>query len=431
MPAATLKLTKRAIDALIAGEQRYVLWDAELKGFGMRVEPSGTKSFILRYRAGGRGSAKRFITLGKYGVITPEEARRSARDHLGSVARGSDPAGEKARQKAAATIADVAERFLAEHVILKRKAATISSYRHALMARIVPEFGSLRAEAVTRADVARLHGRLSAKPATANYVLAVLSSLYSWCDRQGLVPEGYNPVVRVDRFRQQGRERYLTSQELQRLGAALHEAETVGLPWVIEVGGTKAKHLPKPENRKTLLDPAAIAAIRLLILTGARLREILHLRWQEIDFERGLAFLPDSKSGRKTLTLSSPALQILRGLPRTASPFVIAGSREGRPRADLQRPWAAICRSANLPGVRLHDLRHTFASVGAGESLGLPIVGKLLGHTQPQTTARYAHLDANPLRQAADLIAASLVNAMNLHTNGVSSSAVDRIQKIR
>ncbi|MCJ2071265.1 site-specific integrase [Methylobacterium sp. J-030] len=413
MPAATVKLTKRAVDAMVANERRYVLWDAELKGFGVRVEPSGAKSFILRYRAGGRGSAKRFITLGKYGVITPEEARRSARDQLGLVARGSDPAKDKARQKAAATIADVAQRFLAEHVTPKRKAATIASYRHALMARIVPEFGLLRAEAVTRADVARLHSHLSAKPATANYVLAVLSSLYSWCDRQGLVPEGYNPVVRVDRYRQQGRERYLTSEELQRLGNALHEAESVGLPWTIDARSPKAKHLPRPENRKTVLDPGAIAAIRLLILTGARLREILHLRWQEIDFERSLAFLPDSKTGRKTLTLSSPALVILRGLPRTASPFVVAGSREGRPRADLQRPWAAICRSADLPGVRLHDLRHTFASIGAGESLGLPIVGKLLGHTQPQTTARYAHLDANPLRQAADLIASRINKALN------------------
>jgi integrase len=203
---------------------------------------------------------------------------------------------------------------------------------------------------------------------------------------------------------------------LQRLGVALNKAETVGLPWASEVNGPKAKHLPRPENRKTVLDPAAVAAIRLLILTGARLREILHLRWQEIDLERGLAFLPDSKTGRKTLTLSRPALRILSELPRMASPFVIAGSKEGQPRADLQRPWAAICRSADLPGVRLHDLRHTFASVGAGESLGLPIVGKLLGHTQPQTTARYAHLDANPLRQAADLIATRLVDAMNSST---------------
>jgi integrase len=416
MTAATVKLTKRAIDAMVASEQRFVIWDVELKGFGVRIEPSGAKSFILRYRAGGRGSAKRFITLGKYGVITPEEARRSARDKLGLVARGSDPAQQMARQKAAPTIAFVAERFLAEHVEPKRKAATIASYRHALMARIVPDLGSLRAESVTRADVARLHGRLSTKPATANYVLAVLSSLYSWCDRQGLVPEGYNPAVRVDRFRQQGRERYLNSQELQRLGVALNKAETVGLPWASEVNGPKAKHLPRPENRKTVLDPAAVAAIRLLILTGARLREILHLRWQEIDLERGLAFLPDSKTGRKTLTLSRPALRILSELPRMASPFVIAGSKEGQPRADLQRPWAAICRSADLPGVRLHDLRHTFASVGAGESLGLPIVGKLLGHTQPQTTARYAHLDANPLRQAADLIATRLVDAMNSST---------------
>lgn len=265
---------------------------------------------------------------------------------------------------------------------------------------------------VIRTDVARLQNRLGSKPATANYTLAVLSSLYSWCDRQGIVPEGYNPVKKLERHREQGRERYLTAAELSRLGAALREADTVGLPWKVDEHGPKAKHLPKPENRRTFLDPVALAAVRLLILTAARLREVLHLRWSEVDSERGLAFLPDSKTGRKTLVLSNAAVSLLESLQRTGSTYVISGGRNGQPRADLKKPWAALCRYAKLEGVRLHDLRHTFASVGAGASLGLPIVGKLLGHSQPQTTARYAHLDADPLRAAADLIARRLGQAM-------------------
>lgn len=414
VPENAKKLTKRVIDLTVPGERRFEIWDVELKGFGLRVEPSGVKSFILRYRPGGRRSAKRFVNLGRYGAVTPDEARRQARDHLGAVARGVDPAQERARKRAAATVGEAAQRFIDEHVVPKRKRSTIAGYRHAFDAHILPEFRSRQAEAVTRADVARLHHRLEARPSTANYVMAVLSSFYSWCDRQGLVPEGYNPVTRLERYREQGRERYLTSVELTRLGDALREAETTGLPWQADELGPRAKHLAKMENRRTVLDPGAVAAIRLLILTGARLREILHLRWNEVDFERGLAFLPDSKTGRKTLVLSRAAIRILNELPRVGSTFVIAGSNDEKPRTDLNKPWTAVRRRAELADVRLHDLRHTFASIGAGASLGLPIVGKLLGHTQPQTTARYAHLDASPLRHAADLIADQIEVSLRL-----------------
>jgi integrase len=162
-----------------------------------------------------------------------------------------------------------------------------------------------------------------------------------------------------------------------------------------------------------VLDPFAIAAIRLLILTGARLREILDAQWQQVDFERGILFLPDSKTGRKPIYLSAPAIQVLASLPRLeVNPHIIAGLKDGAPRADLKKPWAAITKAAGLEGVRLHDLRHSFASVGAGASLGLPIIGKLLGHTQAGTTHRYAHLDADPMRRAAETIGATIAAAM-------------------
>jgi integrase len=154
-----------------------------------------------------------------------------------------------------------------------------------------------------------------------------------------------------------------------------------------------------------------VLAFRLLLVTGARVGEILTLEWRYVDMERGLLLLPDSKTGRKTIVMSTPAIELLRTCARNG-PYVIPGANGDQPRIDLKKPWLAIQRHAGLEGVRIHDLRHTFASVGAGASLGLPIVGKLLGHSQPATTARYAHLDADPLRRAANIIGEHLNSAM-------------------
>ncbi|MGA9486052.1 MAG: site-specific integrase, partial [Methylocella sp.] len=173
------------------------------------------------------------------------------------------------------------------------------------------------------------------------------------------------------------------------------------------------------------LDPLAIAAIRLLILTGMRPREVLDLEWSHVDFERGALFLPDSKTGRKCVIIGGPALDVLAGLPRlTGCRFVIVGRSLDTPRADINRPWVAVRRCARLEGIRLYDLRHSFASIGAGASLGLPIVGKLLGHSQAATTQRYAHLDADPLRRAADTIATSIATTM-AGRNRVEAAIVD------
>jgi integrase len=229
-----------------------------------------------------------------------------------------------------------------------------------------------------------------------------------------LIPEGHNPTKGLQKYREQGRERFLTTDELARLGAALAEGETVGLPYDIDETNPKAKHAPNADKRRAKLDPFAVAAIRLLILTGARLREILDAQWQHVDTERGVIFLPDSKTGKKPVYLSAAALLILSALPRVKSnPHIIAGEREGAPRADLKKPWAAVCKTAGLDGVRLHDLRHSFASIGAGASMGLPVIGKLLGHSQAATTHRYAHLDADPLRRAVETIGATISAAMD------------------
>jgi integrase len=209
------------------------------------------------------------------------------------------------------------------------------------------------------------------------------------------------------------------SSELGRLGDALKQAETVGLPWSVNETKSTAKHVPKYATRRTVLDPFAVAAIRLLILTGARFREILHARWEHVDFERGIIHLPDSKTGAKPIYLSAAAQAVLIKLPRMAdNPYVIAGMRRGQPRADLKKPWSAVTKFAGLDGVRIHDLRHSFASFGAGASLGLPIIGKLLGHAQASTTHRYAHLDADPMRRAVETIGATISAAMEGEAKG-------------
>jgi integrase len=225
------------------------------------------------------------------------------------------------------------------------------------------------------------------------------------------VPDERNPVRRIDKFAEHRRERFLTTQELERLGAATEEAETTGLPWEVDQIGPNAKHNANPENEFTKITPTAAAALRLLLFTGCRLREILYLKWEYVDLERGLLFLPESKTGRKTVVLNAPAVAVLAGLDRNG-PYVVPGDDPEKPRSDLKRPWAAIAKRAGLEGVRLHDLRHTYASFGAGSGLGLPIIGKLLGHSQPATTARYAHLDNDPVRRAAETTGGRIAAAL-------------------
>jgi integrase len=254
---------------------------------------------------------------------------------------------------------------------------------------------------------------MSDAPGAANRAIALISAIWNWASRRDEVDRSNNPATGLERNREQAKDRFLTSAELSRLGAALEEGETIGLPYDVDASKPGAKHAPKAENRRVRLDPFAVAAIRLLILTGARLREILHAKWSQVDLERGILFLPDSKTGRKPIYLSAAAQAVLASIPRIdGNPHIIAGAKDGAPRADLKKPWASVRRAAGLEGVRIHDLRHSFASIGAGAGIGLPIVGKLLGHSQPQTTARYTHLDADPLRRAVDTIGATISAAM-------------------
>ena len=383
------KITKRSVDALkLAGGAEAVLWDTELKGFGVRVQRGGSKSYVLHYRAGtGRAAPLRNLTIGRHGSPwTPETARREAKTLLGLIEDGADPAADKMARRQAPTIAELAERFLAEHAEAKRKASTAAEYTRLLDKIIMPGLGKRKVADVTRADITKLHHANRAAPYQANRVLAVLSKMFNLAERWGLRPDGSNPCRHVEKFTERKRERMLSPAELGRLGDAL--AAYSGSPY-------------------------AVAAVKLLVFTGARLGEVLGLRWEWIDFERAEARLPDSKSGAKTLHLPPPALAVLTELPRLdGNPHVIAGQNDGAALVNLEKPWRAMRAAAGLDDVRLHDLRHAFASVAVSSGMGLPIIGKMLGHTQAATTARYAHLASDPVKAAAAAVAGKIAAAM-------------------
>lgn len=434
---ATQRLGRRTLSALAPVDKPTVIYDSDLKGFGLKVLPpsalhrNGLRSWIVEYRpgAGGRSVAKRRHVLGSTETLTPEKARELARVALAKVRLGEDPAADRAERRAAKTVGELAPAYSGDTDPL-RKPRTRELYRGLWANHLIPAVGGTVAQALSRTDVVKLHRSLGAShKSTANRVVILLAHFFEWAQEAGHVPKGHNPARGIEKYKEVGRERYLGGDELARLGAALRTAEVDGIEWApANPDKPNAKHSPKrSEVRRTKLDPRAAAAIRMLIFTGARLREILHLEWSVVDLERGFLFLADSKSGKKAVVLGAPALAILRELwefavaeakrvhPAAAVPlseYVFPSENMERPRADLKRPWALVTRAAQLPGLRLHDLRHSFASVGAGSGMGLPIIGKLLGHADTKTTARYAHLDADPLRRASDMIGAEIAAAM-------------------
>jgi integrase len=384
------KVTKRSVDTLklTADAAEVTLWDSELKGFGVRLQRGGAKSYVLHYRVGtGRGAPLRKLTIGRHGSPwTPETARHEARRQLGRVENGADPVAEKIARKEAPTMAELTKRFLAEHAEAKRKVSTADEYRRLLDKVIVPALGDRKVADVARADITKLHHANRAAPYQANRLLAILSKMFNLAERWGLRPDGSNPCRHVEKFAERKRERMLSRVELGRLGDALASFN---------------------------FSPYAAAAVKLLVFTGARLGEVLGLRWDWIDFDRGEARLPDSKTGAKTLHLPPPAIAVLADLPRLdGNPYVIAGQKEGAALVNLEKPWRAIRKAAGLDDVRLHDLRHAFASVAASSGMGLPIIGKMLGHSQPATTARYAHLESDPVKAAAAVVAGRIAAAM-------------------
>ena len=377
------KLTKRFIDAAKPDPKgHYFVWDEEMPGFGIRILTSGKKTYQVQYRKGGR---TRRNSIGMHGTVTPDQARKHAKELLGRVAKGENPAEERAIHRGASSVAEVCERFMTEYVPTHCKESTAKEYRRNIDLFIKPALGTRKVPDITRPDIAKLHHDHRDKPYQANRTLGVLSVIFNQCEIWGLRPDGSNPCRHVKKYEEKKRERFLSEDELKRLWDTLHACEKDG-----------------SEN------PSACNAFRLLILTGCRLGEIQTLKWEYIK-EDGI-YLPDSKTGAKKVYIGQAvhdALAKINRLPDT--PYVITGKNEGQHLKDLQRPWRRIRKKADLEDLRIHDLRHSFASFGLASGLSLSEIGKLLGHSQVQTTARYAHLAEENVNRAADK-AANLIS---------------------
>jgi integrase len=401
------KLTKRSIDAATPERARYSVNDLDIPGFKLVVNPSGKKVFYLRYRVGGgRDGTNREPKIGEFGAMTVDQARKVAGDWMAEIRLGGDPAGERQTKREAPRMAELFERFLTDHARPHKKASSVVDDERQIRDHLGPTFGKMKVAEVQRAAVIDFHRGLAAKPYAANRALALLSKAFNLAELWGWREDGSNPCRHIRKYAETKRKRFLSPQELASLGLALARAEEDG-----------ALHLPSSGAggalRAVSIMPSAIAAIRLLILTGARKDEIQSLRWEWVDLEGGRLNLPDSKTGEKTVPLGAAALAVLRAIPRVeGNPHVIVGGRPGAALVNLKDPWGVIREAAGIEDVRIHDLRHSFASVGAAGGLSLPIIGAILGHTQASTTQRYAHLSNDPLRAAATQIGDQIMAAM-------------------
>ena len=372
------RISKRSVDAVKAGGTDTVYWDGELTGFGLRVRRSGRKSYVVQTRIAGKLC---WFTIGPHGPLNPDQARARALEILACAKKGIDPRDADARREAEPSMADLGRRFLEEYVPVHCKPSTREEYSRSVRLFVDPVIGELRVPEVQRKDIAALHHGLRDKPYQANRTLGVLSKMFSLAEVWGWRPDGTNPCRHVKRYKEHKRERFLSPGETERLGQVLRDVE---------------------EEM-----PSAVAAFRLLLLTGCRMSEIRDLRWDYVKDD--CIELPDAKTGGRVVPLGPEARAVLSAISRDEdNPWVIAGRLPGSHLTDLQRPWRRIRKQAGLEGVRIHDLRHSFASRALALGESLTMIGKLLGYTQVQTTARYAHLARDSIQTAAARITGSI-----------------------
>jgi integrase len=411
---ATKRITATVLDEMLPGD---VIWDAEVRGFGVRFR-ARDRVYMLKIRIAGQ---QRILTIGRHGKGDwgPDRARREAERLRGLIRDGKDVAAERDETKTAPTFAELASRYLTEYAELHKKPRTRAEDARLLKLHILPELGDRKARNIGKADVARFHTGMRATPVAANRAVALLSAIMGWAEKVGERQDGTNPFRHIERFPEKARERLLTAAELARLGEALDRAadgwnaeskEEWRRVCAIQAGAAASVPTERASciaarqpRRDTPEDWRVIAALRLLVFTGARLSEILTLRWEWIDPASGVARLPDSKTGAKNLYLPPGALAVLEAVPRFVSnPHVLPGDCTGASFVGIQKPWQRLRALAGLPDLRIHDLRHAFASTAVAGGDSLFIVGKLLGHRQASTTERYAHLAPDPARAVAD-----------------------------
>ena len=385
------KISRRTVEGLSADARDAVYWDTELQGFGVRVYPSGAKVYVVQTRR--NGQSKR-VTVGRHGVISASQARRRAALIIARLKAGEEPLPPRGRppEEARITVAELAERFLREYVAVRCKPWTMTTYRGALDRWILPALGRMQIGTVTHAHVAALHYRLRDIPYRANQVVAILNRMFGLAEVWGLRREGAHPCRSIRKYKEHHRERFLSEDEFRRLGRVLDEVEA-------EWG----------KNRARPLGVSVAAALRLLILTGCRRNEILTLKWEDVALEARELRLRDSKTGPRIVPLPDAAVSVLAAVPRVpGNPWVITGAKPGGHLSNLNDHWLRVRAMAGLEGVRLHDLRHSFASraLALGESLST--IAQLLGHGQVTTTARYAHLARDAVKASASRVGASI-----------------------
>jgi integrase len=380
-----MRLTKRSVETLTytgEGNGACYVWDDDLPGFGVRVFPSGSRSFVLAYRVNDR---KRFLTLGAFGKITVDEARRIAKAKVGEVVTGGDPQADKERALQGETIAELVAAYQSRHVPTKKTG--VEDMRR-LERFILPRWGAWKVEAVRRADVAALHTTIGkTAPYEANRVLALLSKLFSLAEKWGFREEGkLNPAHGIDKYREKKRDRWVTPLELPRLAEAINEE----------------------------LNESARTAIWLYLLTGTRKSELLKARWEHVDWERRELCLPDPKSGRKHyVPLSTPALALLEIIPhQDGNPYIFPGKLPGEALVNIAKPWNRIRKAAGVEDVRIHDLRRTVGSWLAQSGNSLHLIGLVLNHSNTSTTAIYARFGQDHAREALEQHATRLLEVV-------------------
>jgi integrase len=380
-------LNRRTLAKLQPPAKKFTIyWDDEVKGFGLRITANDARSFIFNYRTARQ--RMRQITIGTPSEFTVIAARDIARRYKQMVREGKDPLADRQGERDAPTVADLCQLYLDTHAKSKRPAPAKTD-KQAIEKEILPALEHIKVVEVKYADMAKIHRKVTERaPYRANRILALLSTMFELAIKQGWHSD--NPTKGVKRNHEEKRERYLSSDELNRLTEAL-------------------ANYP---------DQSAANAIRLLLMTGARRGEVLSAKWEQFDFERGTWTKPSAHTKQKrthTVPLSPPALELLTAMRAAGegSPYVFPGRSDGAHghRTDLKKPWAAITKAAGISGLRVHDLRHSYASMLASHGTSLLVIGKLLGHTQTATTARYAHLEVDPLREATSHVGARIQNA--------------------
>lgn len=400
MASETKRITKRIIDAARKEKRAVEFWDTEVTGLMCRVYATGRASFLLFYRT--QDNTSRKPKIGSFGELTVDQAREIAREWLHIVKQGGDPSKTRQSLRRAPTVEDLAERYLREHAVPKKKPSSVETDRANLRLHVLPRLGKLKVTAIGLDDVQSLHHAMRETTGAANRVLSLVSKMLNLAETWGWRSIGSNPCARVQRYKERKLHRDLNDLELRRLANVLQEAEG--------------------DDPTVALNPTAIAAIRFLLFTGVRRSECLRLRWDEVDFERNVLRLRDSKTGSKIVPLNVAARTVLEGVPRDPeNAYVFASPKNpGRPLHDINKPWMAVRERAGLGDVRLHDLRHNFATHAVGLQHSLPVIGSLLGHKSQATTQRYAELQLHPLQEASEKISQRLANSMGFGADRAS-----------